>query len=74
MRAFNLVNINTQIGVKVVILADMYQVMPWSGAVPLVSALEDAAYLGFVLSGTYSVTSITGEVGEHRVYEITGPM
>lgn len=77
MRNFNLLNINANMGGKVVILADMYQVMPWTGAMPLVSALENREYLGFVPSGTYTVTAITpksDQEGSEKVYEITGPL
>ena len=76
MRTFNLVNINAKKGDKVVVLADMYQVMPWPGAMPLVSVIEDRAYLGFVPSGTYTVavTPESDREGCAKVYEIAGPL
>jgi len=73
-RTFTLKNINAYQGDKVVILGSEYQVMPWQYSKPLASALVDQAYLGFVPSGTYVVTAIKGEVGDHREYEIQGPM
>ncbi len=60
-----------------VVLADMFQVMPWPGAMPLVSVLEDRAYLGFVPSGTYTVAAVmpqSDREGCAKVYEITGPL
>lgn len=76
MRTFKLLNINAKSGDKVVILSDMYQVIPGPGSIPLVSALEDNAYLGYVPSGTYAITKITPESDQEgcaKVYEITGP-
>jgi len=67
---------DSAIGAKVVILADMFQVMPWKGSRPLIGALQDRAELGLVPSGTYTITKITPlskNEGCAKVYEITGP-
>lgn len=77
MRTFELVDINAQKGDKVVVLADMFQVMPWQGAMPLVSVLKDRSNLGFVPSGTYTVTAVmpqSDQEGCSKVYEINGPL
>jgi hypothetical protein len=73
-RTFNLKNINANQGDKIVILGNEYQVMPWGYSMPLVSALQDRSYLGFVPSGTYTVITVKGDVGQSRIYEIQGPM
>lgn len=73
-RTFTLKNINAQAGDKVVILADQYQVMPWSGSMPIIGALVNKADYGFIPSGTYTVASVLGDVGFERHYEISGPL
>jgi len=71
---FTLKNINAQVGDKVVVLADQFQVMPWAGAMPIIGKLVNEQDYGFIPSGTYTVASVAGDVGFERHYEITGPL
>jgi hypothetical protein len=73
-RTFTLKNINASAGDKVVILGNNMQVMPWACSMPIIGRLVNKEDFGFIPSGTYTVTAVTGEAGFDRHYEITGPV
>lgn len=76
-RTFSLLNINSELGDKVVVLKHQCQILPWQGIIPLISVLQDRSYDGFVPSGTYTVTAIqhlSPDEGCSKVYTIEGPL